>query len=357
MVRGEIHRHRDQLEASEADFLKAGELLPGNATVWHWFSFLRSDQGRTDDYYELLERAHQLDPMSAVIHANWAMRPFHEGRDEETLAELQRVKSLHPAYPFTFSMESWIYFNQGRPVEELRAELEILELDPGSTRTGDHCFTYLTLDARETARRCVQDYAGPRSRFRLFAGLETALVDGDTETARALLDSEDGQQAGRWFQAYGALMLRDFDRALPMFEEAFAAWFDDGAPVELDPKNPRRDAALNVALVLQKSGREQRAHQVLDALLASMEGAARNRGARAYGFADVEAYALLGETERALQALEECIELRYLSGWQGLRFKPHVDSLRGDPRFDSALARLSEIAAEERSRAESEGLL
>jgi len=62
-------------------------------------------------------------------------------------------------------------------------------------------------------------------------------------------------------------------------------------------------------------------------------------------------------TQLALTALEECAELEYLSNWQGLKFLPHYDAIRDDPRFSAALSRLSAATERARKRAIPEGLL
>jgi hypothetical protein len=95
----------------------------------------------------------------------------------------------------------------------------------------------------------------------------------------------------------------------------------------------------------------------LNAALKNISQKQRNHGARAFGFLDVSIYALLGQREKALLALEECADLEYLSGWAGLKFLPHYDSIRDDPRFSAALERLSAAAEIARQRAVSEGLL
>ena len=89
------------------------------------------------------QRAHKLDPMSRVIHLAYAFQPFVEGRDEESLAELERVKLLHPDYPAIYTYESWIYWAQGNPVEALRAMLRGAELDPRNNRSGRLCYSYI----------------------------------------------------------------------------------------------------------------------------------------------------------------------------------------------------------------------
>ncbi len=355
MVRGEIHRHRKDFEASEADFLRAQELLPGNATVLHWFSFLRKDQDRMGEYYDLLGRAHQLDPMSAVIHANWAMRPFYEGRDEESLEELQRIKSLHPDYPFTYSVESWILSNHGDALGALRDQLKVAELDPVSTRTGFHCFGLLELGALESVRKCVTDYEGPRHARRLFAQFLLFMVEGDTASAGALAESSVDISGSEDWQPFMAMILGDFEQARPGFKKLYPDWFAPDASIEIEPDDI--SDAIDSALVLQRTGSPERAEEVLQSALETIAGLHRNRGLNATGFQDVMAYALLAQTEQALQALEECAELGYLTGWQGLKFLSHFDSIRGDPRFTAALESLSRSAAEAREQAAAEGLL
>jgi TolB-like protein/Flp pilus assembly protein TadD len=357
LVRAEIYRHRDEFDAAEADFLRAQELLPGNATVYHWFSFLRSAQGREDEHYALLEKAHQLDPMSAVIHANWAMRPFNEGRDEETLAELERVKNLHPAYPFTYGMEAWIYYSQGNPVETLRAQLKILELDPASTRTGFQCFSFFNLNALEAGRKCVEEFEGPRQGRRLFAELEMHLLEGNLDAVRSMIaERMEDPQSGA-FVSYASLLVGDLDEAVNRFSNWRPDWFDPEAEVKVDPEGDDRDGAISAAYLLQQTGQASRADQLLNAALQTLAGNQRNRGAGAFGFDDAAIYALLGQTENALSALEEAAELDYLSDWASLKFSPWYDDLRGDPRFDSVINRLSSAADEARKQAEAEGLL
>jgi TolB-like protein len=159
MVRGELHRHRDELGPAEADFERAMELIPGNPTVLHWYSFVKTAQEKTEEAEVLLRRAHQLDPMSAVIHINYAILPFHGARDEETLAELERVKLLHPEYPASYSNEAWVHWSHGDSVSALRALLKAAELNPAGGRYGQLCWNYYDLNALESARDCIANNA------------------------------------------------------------------------------------------------------------------------------------------------------------------------------------------------------
>jgi TolB-like protein len=355
MVRGELYRHRDDLDASEADFERAMELIPGNATVAHWFSFLRAGQNRKEESYALIKRAHELDPMSRVIHVAYAIEPFFDGHDEKALAELARVKLLHPDYPAVYSYESWIYWSHGDPVEGLRANLKIVELDPTNTRAGFHCYNYLTLNAEESALDCLARDKSPRAMGRIYVRIVLHLINGNRDTALAVLESTQDMEGSEERKAEAALAAGNFEMARPYYEKEYSEWFTGSAPVSLRPFDI--EEAIDVALILQRSGEDKRAKALLNAALEAIEPLERNRGFSAYGTLDVQAYALLGEPELALAAMEECAEIKYLSNWQAFKYLPHYDSIRNDPRFSAALSRLSAAADEARKRATEEGLL
>ena len=124
-------------------------------------------------------------------------------------------------------------------------------------------------------------------------------------------------------------------------------------------ENPGDRPPVNISLVIDRSGSMQgdKIAQARNAALEALKPLERNRGFSAYGMLDVQAYALLGEPELALTAMEECADIKYLSNWQAFKYLPHYDSIRNDPRFSAALSRLSAAADEARKRATEEGLL
>jgi len=355
MVRGEIYRHRDELDLATADFEKAMELLPGNPTVHHWFSFVRQQQDRQAESFALMRRAHELNPMSPVIHANVAMQAFFEGDDSTALEELEKVELLHPDFPTAYTMESWIYWAIGDPVGRLRVEQIAFELDPESTRAGNHCESYISLNAAESAIDCITKDRSPQPMGRIYIRIILHLINGKRDSALAVLESTQEMEDEEGYRAYAALAVGDFEMARPHFEEEYPQWFAATGPYVVTKRDV--DEAIDVSLILQRSGNEEQAAILLNAAIDAMQSMKRNSGPESYGFDDVRAYSLLGQTEAALTALEECADLEYLSGWQGLKYLPHFDAVRADPRFMAALSRLSTAADEARKRAISEDLL
>lgn len=355
MVRGEIYRHRNDLDEAELNFETAMELIPGNATVYHWFSFVRRAQGRYGEEYALLQRAHKLDPMSRVIHLAYAFQPFVEGRDEESLAELGRVKLLHPDYPAIYTYESWIYWAQGNPVEVLRAMLKGAELDPRNNRSGRLCYSYIDLGVEESALACITDSESLKPMEKAFIRILLYLSKGQSDMALAVFEATQDLEDDNEIRAYEALLVGDFEHARKEYELEYPGWFSEPVPDVM----PERDVddIVDIALILQRNGENENATKLLNLALETISSHQRNRGILAFGFLDVQIYALLGRREEALAALEACADLEYLSGWQGLKFLPHYDSIRDDPRFTAVVSRLSASAGRARNRAVSEGLL
>ncbi len=355
MVRGEIWRHHGEFDKAEADFETAMDLIPGNASLYHWYSFVKSQQNQPQEAHALLRRAHELNPMSGVIHANYAAQPFFFGRDEETLMELERVKQIHPEYPFVYSMEAWVYRSHGDPVGSLRANLRVVEIDPANTRATGHCFDYINLDAREKALECAANDQSAGAVVKGYIEMVVDSINGDREAAASAFESSLDADDHWDFRGSAAMIVQNYDIAGPIFEEDHPAWFSDTDPIRIEPDDI--NDAISVAVILNNEGNADRAETLLQAALDTMKPLARNRGMTAYGFDDVSAYALLGETDAALDALEQCARIGYLTGWQGLRYMAQYDSIREEPRFMAAVSKLSAAADAARERAEAEGLL
>jgi TolB-like protein len=355
MVRGELNRHRSDFEASESDFQRAMELIPGNATLMNWYHILKNSQNRFDEAYELLRRAHELDPMSRVVHLNYAMHPYWAGREEDALAELNRLRQLHPDYPAVYDRLALIYWNNGRVVDSLRESLKATELDPGGTGADYHCFAYLVLQAGESAIDCAALGHNPDPMFRTVMQIWAYLGTGDPAAARALLERVEDPMDWANELVSAAVAARAWDKALSLARVQHPEWFDAEQPV---PDGPfMHFGAANAAILLMREGQNERATGFLNQALDNMQNLQRNRGGSAYGMNDVRAHALLGDREAALTALEECAQTGYLSQWTELKYAPFYDAIRDDPRFTAALERFERMADAAREQAIAQGLL
>jgi tetratricopeptide (TPR) repeat protein len=207
----------------------------------------------------------------------------------------------------------------------------------------------------EAAKQCINDYQGPLGTRRMLMQVLLHLLDDDKEAAIAAFDASKELPGRNGWRIGAAMATGQFDWAGAEYEQEYPGWFAGETLMKVDSWSI--DDAINVAIILQHRGDHAKAENLLEAALDSMKGLKRNYGGESFGLADIEAYAVLGRTEQALAALEEVADLEYLSDWQSLKFLPHYSSIRDDPRFRSALNRLSAAADAASDRAMEEGLL
>jgi serine/threonine-protein kinase len=84
--------------AAEADFRRALAVDPRRATSRHWFGFLLSAMGRSDEALAEARRAWELDPLSLIINAQLCQAHYYAGRFEETATAARKVLEMEPGF-------------------------------------------------------------------------------------------------------------------------------------------------------------------------------------------------------------------------------------------------------------------
>lgn len=83
---------------AEADFKRAIELRPNNATAHHWYSILLRDQGRFDAAIAEARRALELDPLSLIMNANLGDAYFFARRYADAIRQHRLGRDLDPSF-------------------------------------------------------------------------------------------------------------------------------------------------------------------------------------------------------------------------------------------------------------------
>src|SRR5471032_588859 len=141
-----------------------------------------------------------------------------------------------------------------------------------------------------------------------------------------------------------ALMSRSYDKARACFLHL--------APGLFDP-DPKVDAALahdtvGAAFVIDQLGDHGQSRRIIDRLLALTEAKPRAVQLAALRISRVEAYAVIGDKERALAELRAAIDAGYRNLWDidvfiRLDRYPQMAILKDDPRF---VAMIHEVEAD-----------
>jgi hypothetical protein len=144
------------------------------------------------------------------------------------------------------------------------------------------------------------------------------------------------------------LQANDAKAARSRYLGAFPELLTNLLPV-VDPSNYR--AAIDLALVLQRTGERESAAQLLgrsDALIHNF----LRMGVWGYGIADVHIHALRGEKSAALAALRDAER----AGWRGpdwryyREFDPNLVSIQDAPEFKAVFADIEQDMVQQRAR-------
>jgi len=351
-----IETQRRNYEAAETAFKRALELNPNYATAYHWYSdLLRWGLGRRDEALELIKRAAELDPRSPIILRIAGHSYDQVGRLDESLAWYRKSIEIDPGFASGYQMIGEHYWEaEGKLDEAVRWFRKSVSLDPGNPwSSGSLGRLFLDLGDLDRAeywsRRLIE--LVPESFFANLTMEVLHLYRGDLSTAL-----EYGRRAFET-EVLGTLYFHSFEpvRVHEMragrYLEARAA-FEKMAPELLNEDSPaigdrNYRAAIDLALILSKTGEQQRADRLLESSLQYIQRIPRP-GWFGYGIADVQIYALQGDKQKALSALRHAIDKGWrLSWWYDLKQDPTLDSLHDEPEYQAMVAEIeADMAAQ-----------
>jgi tetratricopeptide (TPR) repeat protein len=147
--------------------------------------------------------------------------------------------------------------------------------------------------------------------------------------------------------AFVPTLLRDHELRAGRYAEA-RALYEKSYPELLNEGDPTIDAsnlwaAIGLALVLSKTGEQERADLLLNRSFQHIQSRPR-LSVFGYGIADVKIYALQGDKQKALSALRQAIDQGWRDSWRySLEHDSTLESLHDEPEFQAMVA---EIEAE-----------
>jgi len=355
---GAFQRQKRDPAAAEVAFERALELNPNYATAHHWYGTFLVSSGRVEEALARFRKAQEVDPRSAIIKLNTGNALMQLGRFDEALAQYMKVFELDPAFAGAYENRGSFYWGAlGQLDEAVALFRQGIALDPGDTQTSALLsLIYLDLgDDREAefwAKRSLQ--LGPESFWPNLAMEYLHVYRGEiTEAlhyARKVLTIDP---ARRFILSY----LVNYDLQAGRYAEVRAR-YEKSNPALLNEDAPKIDRtnfipAIDLALVLSKTGEQKRADLLLDRSLTFIETIPR-LGRYGYGFSDVRIYALQGKTEKALAALRQAIDQGWRRvWWYYAEHDPNLDSIRNESEFQGMVEEIkADMAAQlERLRA------
>jgi TolB-like protein/Tfp pilus assembly protein PilF len=346
-----IRQYRRDFDGAEVAFQRALELNPNHASTYDWYSvLLRRPLDRPEEALVLARKAAELDPLSATIIDDIGRTLARLGRFDEALVQFKKAIEVDPTYAWGFSsIADHYYFVSGELDKAVVWLRKSVSVDPG-TDMYPAWLTWAYLDlgdldgAEYWAARSVE--LGPESARSNLAMHTLHLYRGDEAAA---LD-----YARRVFALdplFAPGLLRDHELRAGRYSEA-RALYEKSHPELLNEGDPMVDgsnwgAAIDLALVLSRTGEQERADLLLDRSLQYIQTLPR-LGFEGYGIADVRIYALRGDKQKALSALRQTIDEGWREyWWYFLKYDPTLESLHDEPEFQAMVAEIeADMAAQ-----------
>ncbi len=348
------HYYRSDYAGAENAFKRALELSPNYASAHHWYALLLAELGHFDEAVIQFQQALALEPLAPNIGANLGHALMGTGQYEKGLAQLERVGGH-----LDIGLVNWAVFAQlDKAVIHLSQAVKRESGDPNLSAW----LGLLYLDLGDVAR----------AEYWLKQSIAVGAVRTWPNVGMTLLHThrdEDGQALQSANRAVQAIPVRRSDprgrrltfslvrnaelkagraaEARTLYQTHDPALLNDNEAV-IDGTNYRQ--AIDLALVLAKTGEQDRADYLLNHSLAFVRGKPRLDFV-GYGIADVQIYALQGKTEAALTALRQAIDEGWRQfWWYYAEHDPNLDSIRNEPEFQAMMQEIRANMAEQLAR-------
>ena len=328
--------------AAELSYRKAIELSPNNVYAHYNYCYLLGPiLGKYASALERCEKALELDPLSPIVMTATGSVLWGLGRLEEAKIQYESVSETDPSFIVSRIMRAWMDWTVFAKLDESVKQLrQAFSLDPDNLHSV-YSLGQLYLDLGDTERAAFwfnvyadrsQDEIGNAENQALLR-IRQGNTDGATEWARQSFDPQI-----KLGSAWALLLLRDDALTRNRPEDARELYaimhpdlLDDGVS-ELTALNFQ--AAIDLALVLYRSGEQQQADTLTRLAQRHMQTMTRTNADGGFGIADVQIHAILGNSSNALSNLREAIDEGWrLQWWFYLKHDLALESLRNESEF------------------------
>jgi TolB-like protein/Tfp pilus assembly protein PilF len=341
---GGLRYHAKNYDDAESEFKLALELNPNYATTYHWYGTLLIDGfDRVTESFAMMSKAVELDPFSCSININLGIQHDVLGDFDAALRQYHRVVELDPEYAIVYPHIGFIYWQaHGDLVTALPWFMKGIEFSTASPNYPAYLgLLYLDLGDDSQAEYWIEKAMelGPSAYRPNIAKALFALHRGDYESMAAHAAKAMDLNPNVWWSWAALAQLRNddlragrIDEACKRYELAYPA-LAEVEECRINRTNFR--VAIDYALVLEKSGNQERAQALLDCCMSFVRTIPR-MGQEGYWISDSAIYALRGDTGAALTALREAIDQGWrASWWYHLKHDPNFDSIRDEPEFQA----------------------
>jgi TolB-like protein/DNA-binding winged helix-turn-helix (wHTH) protein/Flp pilus assembly protein TadD len=221
---GVIWEYEKDSVRAEAEFRRAIDLDPANATARQWYAQYLSALGRHDEAMAEMQRAHRLDPLSLMITADIGNLLYFARRFDEAIAASKKALESDPNFRPAYVFLGRSYVANGQYAEAIATRLKLLEMNGESEQNRAALRHAFDTGGIRAAWRWTLDDLKRREAREYVCPFEEALLEsrlGNRDAAFALLEKSYaiGDSSLVWIKVFPALdPLRNDPRFLRLLE-------------------------------------------------------------------------------------------------------------------------------------------
>ena len=329
----------------------------------HWYGLLLGSLGRFKEAVFQYQQAFELDPLMPVIGETLGRALIYTGQYEEGLAHIERVVRLSPTDPNgydTIGITNWTVFAQLDTAVTWLSQA--VKLDSGNPNLSALLgLLYLDLGDVARAEYWLNQSVAVGAAVRTWPNVGMAMLhtyrDEDSqalEYANRAVQTIPAWGSDPWGRRLALAQVRGIElkagrsaEARSLYQTYYPVLLNDNEPV-IDRTNFRQ--AIDLALVLARTGEQDQADYLLDRSLAFISDKPR-LGFLRQGIADVQILALQGKTEPALTALRQSVDEGWRQfWWYYAEHDPNLESIRNEPEFQAMMEEIRADMAEQLAR-------
>jgi TolB-like protein len=350
-----------RLYSERLDYSKARELLkeaiatnPSHALAHRWLALTYTD-GDPVRYRALLQKAYALNPLDPTIRYHLARAEFFLGHWDEAL-EASRSLWL----PMRFFAAADVHHHSGRLDLALKTYYVAYRV---TGQFGGLMRELMMMREYELADAWIAESHKTIPPGQSHAERNLAAIRGRPEEAFRMVVDAAGNEgvASDWEVAWAHVRYTgNFQAAREGYERFFASTSPGETALRFDPDY--WIPLVDYALVLRRTGNEQRADELAAELAAFLEARIAMGGVvdrldlnLQFQLSSVEA--IRGDTDRALRALRNAAGQGGLGCTHCVRMWPHWESIRDEPEFETIVSAQEARHAVQRQRLADEGML
>jgi len=324
-------------DAAHEAFERALEINPNHVQALMWQASLYRES-ETSKSIELYERAIELDPLARTPQVNLGNMYAVLGRNDEALRQWLKTIELHPDWPMPYRHIALHLAGLGRLDESMAWFKKAGELSTDPLTIVDAISIYLDLGRPEVVGPMIDAIPDSHPLFMLAQAYKLQFEKDYAGASEILMQVMQQMERPPTFMvdfvADNAFLAEDYTTAFEYYE-----LFDP--ELAADPPVVKADNLANavaMAYTLQQLDQPDRARQLLEVTLASLETRPR-MGLRGFGPRDAQILALMGRSDEAIAKLQEAYDEGWRSSWRydtwSLEDDRYLESVRDRREFQA----------------------